>query len=116
MKNIFLLFIILASLAEAKPLTIVHYDPFKKAKVLLKSKSVKIQPVSQRKKPLSINAILNKKVYINGKFYVVGKVVHGYKILAIADKYIKVKKNKRISIIPLIKSNYFDNIHIKGQL
>lgn len=110
MKNIFLILIILSSLTEAKTLALIHYDPFKKAKVILKAKIKKTRVVSHRRKSLTIDAILNKKVYINGKFYVVGNIVHGYKILTITNKYIKVKRNRKILRVPLIKSNYFDII------
>ena len=110
MKNIFLILIFLSSLVEAKTLALIHYDPFKKAKILLKTEIKVKRPVRHRRKSLRIDAILNNKVYINGRFYGVGKMVYGYKIVTITDKYIKVKKNRRILIIPLIKSNYFDSI------
>ena len=112
MRNIFLITIVFSSLVEAKTVALVHYDPFKKAKVLLKSEGKKVSHVSHRKKPLRIDAILNKKVYINGKFYSKGQRVNGYKILTITHRYIKVIKDRRISTIPLIKSDYFDNISI----
>ncbi len=110
MNKIFLILIFLVSLVEAKILTLIHYDPFRKAKVLLKTEPNATRAVKHKKKFLRIDAILNNKVYINGRFYGVGKRVYGYKIVTIANKYIKVKKNRRILIIPLIKSNYFDII------
>lgn len=109
MKKIFLIITLLVASAEAKTVALVHYDPFKKAKVLLKSDAKRVPHISHRKKPLRIDAILNKKVYINGKFYGVGKTVDGYKIVTITNKYIKVTKNRRILTIPLIKSHYLDD-------
>lgn len=104
-------------MVEASVLAIVQYDPFKKAKVFLKLELKRDeQVVKHRNNFLNIDAIFNKKVYINSKFYGVGQTIYGYKIVSIAKKYIKVKKNRKISIIPLIKSNYFANIKIKGEL
>lgn len=109
-----IIFFIISTLSGAKMLSIVHYDPFKKAKVLLKMHTTNMKSLNNTPKVLSISAILNNRVYINGKFYKEGDIIYGYKIIGIVNKYIKVKKNKKISIIPLIKSNYFDNISLKG--
>ncbi|ADN08499.1 hypothetical protein [Sulfurimonas autotrophica] len=114
MKKFIAFLFILSSIAGAKSLNIIHYDPFKKAKILLNTHSAK-KLFSTPKRILSINAILNKKVYINGRFYRVGEVVYGYKIINIADNYIQVKKKGKISIIPLIKSNNLDIIKLKDQ-
>ena len=114
MTKIIIFLFLLSTFVGAKALNFIHYDPFKKAKVLLKTKSTKMKVVPHTPKSLTIDAILNKRVYIDGRFYVAGKVVHGYKIIHIADRYIKVKKRNKIIIIPLIKSNYFKNIKIEG--
>lgn len=112
MKKTILFLSILTTIAGARALGIIHYDPFKKAKVLLKNPSIKKRVAIP--KVLSIDAILNKKVYIDGKFYGVDSIVYGYQIISIKDKYIEVRKNGRISTILLIKSNNFDSISVEG--
>jgi len=102
---------------EAKMLDIVKYDPFKKTEMILQkhtNKKVKLETIVP-KKSLVVDSILNNKAHIDGKFYGKNKIVYGYKILDINDHYIKVKKNGKMSIIPLVNLN---NIHIaknKGQ-
>ena len=108
MKKIILLLICVLSVSiSAKSLPIVQYDPFQKAKKLLKVPVIQKRVSSVKRKKLSVDAIFNKKAYINGKFYGVHRTVDGYKIIAIADEYIKVKKNRKIFVVPLIQSNKF---------
>ena len=116
MKKIILFLHILSTVAGAEALDVINYDPFKKAEVLLNSSTKKLstKKSSITPKMLSIDAILNKKVYIDGKFYGVGSIVYGYRIVSIKNRYIRVKKNGKISTILLIKNNNFDSIRIKA--
>jgi len=111
MKKIILFLSIVFVFTEAKMLSIVQYDPFKRTGVLLKKHPKEIKKEVATPKRLSVDAILNKKAHINGKFYSKNSTVYGYRILEIKDHYIKVKKGSKISIIPLIG---LDNVHLKG--
>jgi len=112
MKKITLFCLLLATLIDAKPINIIHYDPFKKATILLKRTTPK--KITLRQKSLKVNAIFNKRAYINGKFYGINSIVNGYKIIRIQEHYIQVQKHRKISTIPLIKSNFLHSISIEG--
>jgi len=109
MKKIIIAIFLLSTTIIAKPLHIVHYDPFKKAKVLLKRTAPKT--IYFQHKTLKITAIFNNRAYINGRFYGINSIVNGYKIIHIHDKFIQVKKHGKISTIPLIKQNFLDTIN-----
>ena len=112
MKKITLFYLLLSTLINAESINIIHYDPFKKATILLKRTTQK--KIILRRKSLKVSAIFNKKAYINGKFYKLHSRVDGYKIIRIQDQYIQVQKHRKISTIPLIKSNFFHSISIEG--
>ena len=81
----------------------VHYDPFQKAKKIVKQKSA---PLMQSKAPsvrLDLIAIFNNKAYINGKFYTIGQKVYGYRLVAIKDRYVVLKKGRQVKILPLVE-------------
>ena len=112
MKKIILFCFIISTIAMAKSIPFIHYDPFKKAKILLKRTTPKKRYF--RQSSLKVTAIFNKKAYINGKFYGVNSIVNGYKIIRIQEHYIQVQKHRKISTIPLIKSNFLHSISIEG--
>jgi len=112
MKKVILLCFVLSTIVAAKSLSLIHYDPFQKAKVLLKR--VAVQKTEFVEKSLQVEAIFNKKAYIDGKFYTLYSVVNGYKIVGIYDKYIRVRKNGKITKVPLITSNFLKTKSTKG--
>ena len=109
MNKIILIFII-ATITEAKVIDIIHYDPFLKAKIILQTDTKMPEPSVYHPKRFSISAILNNKVYINGKFYKKNDIIYGYKIVRVSDKYIRVIKNNKNRIIWLIKPHNFSHI------
>jgi len=109
MKKILCFCFIFSTVISAAPLHIIHYDPFKKTKVLLKRSTP--QNIPLKRHTLKFTAVFNNKAYINGKFYGINSVVNGYKIIHIHNKFIQVKKHGKISTIPLIKQNFLGTIN-----
>jgi len=77
----------------------------KKEKV---SKNTKTTPVksykkrwrsTKRYKGLTLEAVLNKSVLINGKWYKLGEKVYGYTITKINAKTVELRKYKRTKIL-----------------
>jgi hypothetical protein len=95
MKILILVFFI--SLLHAND-TDLNYDPFKQAQKIIKKSSYIKAPVQ---KPIKINAIFNKKAFINGRFYSVGDKIRNYKIIKVTNDTIWIKNNNVIKSIKL---------------
>lgn len=86
------------------------YDPFAKAKPILLKKITKDTKVvkRKRKRPIIIQTILNKKAFINNRWFGVGDRVFGYLIKSIKrdaifilknHKWVKISMKKRKNIV-----------------
>ena len=76
----------------------VKYDPFKKTTKLLK-RTLKKKRVKKIK--LSLEAIFNKKAYINGHLYKEGDKVGGGRVVKIGRDYVIIAFGKRRKVISL---------------
>jgi len=75
------------------------YDPFTKAKIILKKNNRTFVKKIKRAKPIVIQTILNNSVLIDGKWYYRGAIVYGSKIIKINANNILVKKGNKIHMI-----------------
>ncbi len=81
----------------------VAYDPFDTAQKVIKS----AKPVTPRyyrpiSKPLRLYAIMNDKAFINKKFYTIGAIIDGFRLVAIAKDHVVLQKGryKKILFLP----------------
>ncbi len=93
--------LIVVSLLAAADLP-VAYDPFHSAQKIIKAhKSAPVfYPVAR---PLRLYAIMNKKAFINNKFYGIGAIIEGFKIVAILDDRVVLQRGKEKKILFLAK-------------
>ncbi len=75
------------------------YDPFATAKPILKIK--KIVKKSKIYHPITVEAILNNKAFIENKWYSVKDKIRGFKIISIKKDGIMIVKNNKKSLIKL---------------
>ena len=78
------------------------YDPFKQAKPLLLEKSKKEVPKTEQQ-TLRLDAIMNDKAFINGKWLKEGDRILGSKIIRIKPYSILVRTGGKSRLIPLAK-------------
>jgi len=101
------IFLVFFAYAQTLPLPI-KYDPFQKAKKLMKDKSKVVK--NMKRFDLKLYAIYNNRAYINGKFYKIGDKVAGFKVIKISNKYVVLKKNRKKVVLPLVKSNIIKTV------
>ncbi len=82
----------------------VAYDPFYTAQKVIKS----ARPDTPRfyrpvPKPLRLYAIMNDKAFINKKFYRIGAIIDGFRLVAIAKDHVVLQKGKYKKILFLSK-------------
>jgi hypothetical protein len=120
MKRVIVAVLLLCFIAESSfskdvlPIP-VKYNPFKRAKRLIlkkenivvkkkKKKIVKRKKVKRRVEKLPILAgIFNNKAFMNGKLYAIGEKVNGYRITAIKNDQVYLKKYGKQIALSLIK-------------
>ena len=84
----------------------VRYDPFQKAKKIVVKKSIPVIFTATPSVRLDLIAIFNNKAYINGKFYTIGQNVYGYRLVAIKENYVVLKKGRQIKLLPLVEKKF----------
>ncbi len=93
-------------------LDVPMYDPFKRAKPLLKQKN-RSKSV-YRRSPLQLTAVLNDKAFINGRWYNRGELTAEGKLVRINPMSVYVKEGTKIKILPLKKSKNLLKMSQKG--
>ena len=83
---------------EKKELTIPSYDPFKRATPLLQKKSRKR---SSKALPVELSAIMNKKGFLNGKWYKKGDKTPEGRVIKITDDSVYLRQGKKTKILRL---------------
>jgi hypothetical protein len=63
--------------------------------------------------PLHVTLIINSKALINGKWYALNQKIRGYKIIAINNLGVKLKKKNLIKTLLIRQKNNNIKIHIK---
>ena len=87
----------------------VHYDPFIKAKKIIKrAKEPALSPAKVVRPRFELSAIFNDKAFINGRFYKVGDRISGYKVSEIKENYVIFQKNGTKMIVPLVKKHVLE--------
>jgi hypothetical protein len=84
---------------EQKSLEIPSYDPFKRAQPLLNKKHTK-RP-SHRSVKTELIALMDKRAYINGRWYSLGQRLSEGKIIKIDASSVTLKKGNKIKILRL---------------
>ena len=84
----------------------VHYDPFVKAKRIIKrAKEPILSSVKMESPHFELSAIFNDKAFINGRFYKIGDRIWGYRVSEIKENYVILQKNGTKVIVPLVKKH-----------
>ncbi len=92
----------------------IKYDPFCKIEKIIKLKKNKIVfPKRDKKHCLSLLAILNKRAFIDHKWYKNGDIMNEYKIIHIYNNRVVLKKRNRIMILKIKHRNKILNIQEK---
>jgi len=94
-------------------LNIPHYDPFKRAKPLLKRKSSKKYVYKAR--PSKLTAVFNKKAFINGKWYEKGDHLSEGKLVKIQNERVYIKQGNKMKVLLLKRKNKLLEITQKGE-
>ncbi len=84
---------------EQKSLDIPSYDPFKRTQPLLNKKQTKRPPRGRIKTELI--ALMDKRAYINGRWYSLGQSLSEGKIIKIDTLSVTLKKGNKIKILRL---------------
>lgn len=84
---------------EQKSLVIPSYDPFKRAQPLLNKKHTKRPP--HRSVKTELIALMDKRAYINGRWYSLGQSLSEGKIIKIDARSVTLKKGNKIKILRL---------------
>ena len=92
--------------------TLPKYDPFKRSKPLLQRK--KSGKSVYRPRPAQLNAVMNDKAYINGRWYQVGDSISEGKLVKINRTSVYLKKGTTIKILPLKTNKNLVKISQKG--
>lgn len=98
---------------KEQALSIPKYDPFKRAKPLLKRK--KSGRSAYKPQPSQLTAVMNDKAFINGNWYTKGESIPEGKLVKINRTSVYLKKGKKIKILPLKKSKNLLEISQKGE-
>ncbi len=94
-------------------LNIPNYDPFKRAKPLLKRKSSKNYVYKPR--PAKLTAIFNQKAFINGKWYEKGDSISEGKLVNIQSERVYLKQGDKTKVLLLKHKNKLLQITQKGE-
>jgi len=96
---------------EKKALEVPSYDPFKRAKPLLKKKSRK-----SITKPtiLEVSAIMNNKAFFDGRWYQKGDKTAGGKVVKITENALYLKQGRKTKILRLKNKKSVFSIREKG--
>ncbi len=89
-------------------LSLPQYDPFKRAKPLLKAK--KRGKRVYRPAPKELTAVFNDKAFINGRWYQLGDTLPEGRLVKINATRVYLKKGSTIKVLPLKKSKNLLNI------
>lgn len=103
----------LLSDASDHELSVPKYDPFKRAKPLLKRKSSKKYIYKPR--PAKVTAIFNKKAFINGKWYEKGDRISEGKLVKIQSERVYLKQGNKTKVLLLKRKNKLIKITQKGE-
>jgi len=82
-------------------LSIPQYDPFKRAKPLIKQK--KSGKRVYKPAPKELTAVFNDKAFINGRWYQKGDVLPEGKLIKINATHVYLKKGTTIKVLTLKK-------------
>ncbi len=92
----------------------VKYDPFCKIEKIIKFKKNRtIFQKTAKKNYLFLLAVLNKRAFINHKWYKNGDIINRYKIIHIYDNHVVLKKGNKIMILKIKHRNKILNIQEK---
>jgi len=92
----------------------VKYDPFCKSEKIIKlKKNKRIFPKRDKKHYLFLLAVLNKRAFIDHKWYKNGDIVNGYKIIYIYNNRVVLKKKDKIMILKIKHRDKILNIQEK---
>ncbi len=94
-------------------LNIPNYDPFKRAKPLLKRKSSKNYVYKPR--PAKLTAVFNQKAFINGKWYEKGDSISEGKLVNIQSERVYLKQGDKTKVLLLKHKNKLLQITQKGE-
>ena len=94
-------------------LSVPQYDPFKRAKPLLKRK--KSGRSVYKPLPAQLTAVMNDKAFINGHWYKKGESISEGKLVRINSTSVYVQQGKKIKILPLKKKKNVLKISQKGE-
>lgn len=79
-----------------------RYDPFKRVKPLVEKKKIKrVRSVSKKK--LELIAVMNKKAFIDNRWFKEGDYIRGAKITKITQQRVYLKTSKRITVLHINK-------------
>ncbi len=98
---------------QEQTLSIPKYDPFKRAKPLLKRK--KSGRSAYKPLPSRLTAVLNDRAFINGRWYTKGESIPEGKLIKINPTSVYLKQGKKIKILPLKTSKNLLEISQKGE-
>ena len=85
-------------------------DPFKK---LIKDTNSTQSIIKKKQQDFSLNAIMNKKAFVNGKWYSKDQVISDYKIVFIGSKGVVLSRERDI-IKLFLQKNKHNVIKTKG--
>jgi len=100
MSKIFVISL-LCVVASANSLPLVHYDPFYKSQIILRSHTHK----RAQRKPFALSAIFNHRAFINNKFYTIGEKIQGYKIKKIYKNSVVLQHGSIMRVLHLQKKH-----------
>ncbi len=98
---------------QEQSLSLPQYDPFKRAQPLLKKK--KSGRSAYKPSPSRLTAVLNDRVFINGRWYKRGESVPEGKLIKITPTSVYLKEGKKIKVLPLKTSKNLLEISQKGE-
>ena len=88
----------------------LDYNPFVSDSKIIHSDKTEGQIETTEKKEMKLLSIINQKAFISGKWYSVGDIVDGNKIIKINHMNVEIKKEGKMAILAFDKSKNLLNI------
>ncbi len=88
----------------------VPYDPFFKTKKILSLKKKRAPNTTPHKVRLVLLSVLNKRAFINNRWYKVGDRVYGFEVVKIYINRVVLKKNQKKMILNIRQKRKILNI------
>ena len=95
-------------------LNLPQYDPFKRAKPLIKRKSSS-KTYTLKAKPLVLLAIMNNRAFISGFWYAKGESLRGYKVKTITQKSVQLKKGSKTKVLYIQKRDDYITSNLRDK-